>query len=116
MSIILPRLVNEIIGWYQWKAKIRRLNIDFLVRSYYLDGGRLTVWFTHNNFLNFHYRISQLYPMRHDAYIRRIYHDATVSVAILPLKYYFSSGSHNSQSFLSKEYPHNRLPDFCRFF
>ena len=26
----LPRLVKEIIGWYQWKDRMRSINLEFL--------------------------------------------------------------------------------------
>jgi hypothetical protein len=31
----LPRLVNEIIGWYQWKIKIEEVNRDYSRRIDY---------------------------------------------------------------------------------
>ncbi|MEX0597277.1 MAG: hypothetical protein WD512_12355 [Candidatus Paceibacterota bacterium] len=113
----LPRLINEKIGWYQWKAKIAKLNIDFKRKSFY-SMNKLTVWFKDNTFYDFHYRESQLDPKHEDIFIRHIdhkgYHTYVVNVAILPSKYYFTSGSHNSQGFLSKKCRHNRLPDFCQ--
>lgn len=109
-----PELVTQLIGWYQWKAKISALNSEYLTNMTYYDGEGSLLWV---NFHTFQFRKTYDTGTTFNFYIKRVYRRIQPFrehiVAILPSKYYFTSGSHNPNGFLSiKSSKHNWMPDF----
>ncbi|MEX0597276.1 MAG: hypothetical protein WD512_12350 [Candidatus Paceibacterota bacterium] len=113
----LPRLVNEIIGWYQWKAKIKNVNETFISRIKY---------FFYNNGIKFDIlgidnpvpltpietnHIGKNYGMFRDYTELLIKNKRDTDVAILPRNYFYSSGSNNQMGFLQKKNKYNWLLD-----
>ncbi len=121
----LPRLVNEIIGWYQWKAKIAELNLEYTSKitvTIYNDYGyrfRLTynryprrVYFDRIEGINtlvLQHRFQSM-SESHKLIHRSTDEDKIFAVANLPLNYYYSSGSCNQSGFLPKKVKHYWLP------
>ena len=112
----LPRLVNEIIGWYQWKAKIAELNREYTSKISIKDDYEHGFWLIYNRHpgrvyfnlmgssnLRIQHRF-QYYISDYNKLIHRSTDQGEVfSVANLPLNYYYSSGSCNLSGFLPKK-------------
>jgi hypothetical protein len=102
--IQLPRLVHEIIGWYQWKAKISECNKEYHRIVYELLSDTYTVNFHINRpFIFdqtqiFQYRKSDNINIR-SSFIYNFTCYGETNVAILPEKYYFTSGINNPQGY-----------------
>ncbi len=94
--IQLPRLLSELIGWYIWKTKISEFNTYFLQKQSYLYDGVIKVSFPY---------VCKIYGSRVkiDRYSQPfILNKNGIRVALLPQKYYYSSGSNNQNGFLPK--------------
>jgi hypothetical protein len=117
----LPRLVNEIIGWYQWKAKFAELNLEYTSTISINDDYEHGFWLIYNrhpgrvylttedNTQVFQHRFQ--YMNDYNQLIRRGADQGEVfAVANLPLNYYYSSGSCNQSGFLPKKVKHYWLP------
>jgi hypothetical protein len=125
----LPLLVSELIGWYQWKAKIEEVNRDYLSRIdydsqygykygynrdrsveydtfYFYDRDRYNSRGRELLMMHVHYRQWGEYGMKiRHGFIMRTSPNCRglgTKVAVLPSKYYYSSGSNNLQGFISK--------------
>jgi hypothetical protein len=114
----LPRLVSEIIGWYQWKAQIKNVNETFLSRvtyHYYNNGIKFDVLGRLLNdppILDYDRRdIGKNYGMFRHYDTLLITNKRGTDVAILPRNYFYSSGSNNQTGFLPKKNKYNWLLD-----
>ena len=56
MTTLLPKLVTDIIDWYQWKAKIRQVNNEYHSSYFYNDhGGHLVHVYRSREYVRKHY-------------------------------------------------------------
>jgi hypothetical protein len=128
----LPLLVDNLVNWYIWKAKITKVNNEYLHRILYYSKYHTDKQVEHDTFflydgeeyiqMEVQYRSWDEVEMKlEDFFIYRYAkpYSTTSKVALLPSKYYYSSGSSNPRGFLSETHKINNgrskhywLPDF----
>jgi hypothetical protein len=97
----LPRLVHEIIGWYQWKTKISECNKEY---HRILDNTSAPYKINFHMDRRFIYDQTFQYRKSNEIYFENSFiynftcYGRTI-VAILPEKYYFTSGINNPQGY-----------------
>jgi hypothetical protein len=98
----LPLLVNQLLDWYIWKEKINQCNreyseiVDFESTS---PDGMVRNLIHKDNFIlhNFQYRAMPFV----DIFIHNFTYHSRVRVAILPQKYFYSSGRTSRRGYVS---------------
>lgn len=123
----LPLLVTQLIDWYIWKAKMCTIRDEYWNRISYhsqlfVTGKQVETdtFYLYEDEENEHVQMRIQYRTWDEARMEITQHficrDVHTKVALLPSKYYYSSGSSNPSGFLSETLITNKkhywLPDF----